>query len=224
MAAIVKLFVSVLALAWISTQALASPLMLPGSEVSIVADQLVLADVKCGLVNDKLVCGKTNDHKNRDDDDDDDDHQHKGKDKDKGKDNDNDKDKATSQADCKKGTCFACGGAFPGCSCRKAYCDDLKPQKESKGKNDKPELTECTIQGPNSGGGCKSGFTRVCEKMKSGKKCCGCVADKTAPAPAEEKLEDSPCFTHCSTKCGGSGDAQKSCLIECLQTTSCRPQ
>ena len=219
MAAIVKLFVSVLTLAWISTQALASPLLLPRSEVGVVAGHLVLADLKCGLVNGKLVCGTTKDHKNRDDDDDDDDdddnHHHKDK----------DKDKATSQADCKQGTCFACGGAFPGCSCRKAYCDDLKPQKDSKDKKkDKPELTECTIQGPDGGGGCKTGFTRVCEKMKTGKKCCGCVADKTAPVPAEEKLEDNPCFTHCSTKCGGSGDAQKSCLIECLQTTSCRPQ
>jgi hypothetical protein len=179
MAAIVKIIVSALALAWISTQALASPLPHPGSEVGVIAGRIVLADLKCGLVNGKLVCGTTKDHKNRDDDDDDDDDDrddHKHKDK-----------------------------------------------KESKGKKDKPELTECTIQGPNSGGGCKTGFTRVCEKMKSGKKCCGCVADKTAPAPAEEKLEDNPCFTHCSTKCGGSGDAQKSCLIECLQTTSCRP-
>ena len=218
MAAIVRIIVSALALAWISTQALASPLPHPGSEVGVIAGRIVLADLKCGLVNGKLVCGTTKDHKNRDDDDDDDDDDHddhKHKDKDKGK--------ATSQADCKKGTCFACGGAFPGCSCRKAYCDDFKPQKESKDKKEKPELSECTIQGPNSGGGCKTGFTRVCEKMKSGKQCCGCVADKTAPAPAEEKLEDNPCFTHCSTKCGGSGDAQKSCLIECLQTTSCRP-
>ena len=107
MAAIVKLFVSVLALAWISTQALASPLLLPRSEVGVVAGHLVLADLKCELVNGKLVCGTTKDHKNRDDDDDDDDdddnHHHKDK----------DKDKATSQADCKQGTCFACGGCFP---------------------------------------------------------------------------------------------------------------
>ena len=217
MAAIVKLLVSVLALAWISTQALASPLPLPGIEVSVVASQLVLADLKCGMVNEKFVCRKTKDHSNRDDDDDDDDDDH-------GKDKDKDKGKATSQADCKKGTCFACGGAFPGCSCRKAYCDDLEPQEGKGKKKDKPELTECTIQGPNSGGGCKTGFKWVCEKMKSGKKCCGCVADKTAPTPAEEKIEDHPCFAHCSTKCGGSGDAQKSCFMECLQTTSCRPQ
>jgi hypothetical protein len=26
------------------------------------------------------------------------------------------------------------------------------------------------------GGGCKGGFKWVCEKMKSGNKCCGCVA------------------------------------------------
>lgn len=68
--------------------------------------------------------------------------------------------------------------------------DDDKPKKsKSKSKKD-TGLTECTIQGPNSGGGCKTGFKWVCEKMKSGKKCCGCVADTAKPAeqkPAEEK-------------------------------------
>jgi hypothetical protein len=40
-------------------------------------------------------------------------------------------------------------------------------------------LTDCTIVSPGGGGGCKSGFNYVCEKLKSGKKCCGCVADKS---------------------------------------------
>jgi hypothetical protein len=43
-------------------------------------------------------------------------------------------------------------------------------------------LTECTIVQPGGGGGCKTGFKYVCEKMKSGNKCCGCVADKGSQA------------------------------------------
>jgi hypothetical protein len=42
------------------------------------------------------------------------------------------------------------------------------------------ELTQCTIQEPGGGGGCKGGFKHVCEKLKNGKKCCGCVPDKNA--------------------------------------------
>ena len=42
--------------------------------------------------------------------------------------------------------------------------------------------------------GCKGGFKRVCEKMKSGKKCCGCVAakgtDTSAPPKGEISLDD----------------------------------
>ena len=45
------------------------------------------------------------------------------------------------------------------------------------------ELSECTIQSAGGAGGCKGGFKYVCEKMKSGKKCCGCVPDKSAKAP-----------------------------------------
>lgn len=50
--------------------------------------------------------------------------------------------------------------------------------KKNKTNDDTSELSECTIQGANSGGGCKNGKW-VCEKMKSGKKCCGCVPDKS---------------------------------------------
>ena len=56
--------------------------------------------------------------------------------------------------------------------------------------HDDSGLTECTIQGAGGGGGCKTGFNYKCEKMKSGKKCCGCVADKNAkqaPAQAGQK-------------------------------------
>ena len=58
--------------------------------------------------------------------------------------------------------------------------DHHKGKKKKTGDDDASGLTECTIQGANSGGGCKSGFKYVCEKMKSNKKCCGCVVDKNA--------------------------------------------
>jgi hypothetical protein len=55
--------------------------------------------------------------------------------------------------------------------------DDEKKPKKKKKKGAESGLTECTIEAEGGGGGCKKGFKRVCEKMKSGKKCCGCVTD-----------------------------------------------
>ena len=63
--------------------------------------------------------------------------------------------------------------------------DDDHHKGKKKTNDDASGLTECTVQGANSGGGCKGGFKYVCEKMKSGKKCCGCVVDKNAK-PAEQ--------------------------------------
>jgi hypothetical protein len=62
-----------------------------------------------------------------------------------------------------------------------------KQKKHHDGQSqDDSGLTECTIVQPGGGGGCKGGFKYVCEKMKSGNKCCGCVADKNAKqAPAQ---------------------------------------
>jgi hypothetical protein len=54
----------------------------------------------------------------------------------------------------------------------------IKKNKKHHGEG----LTECTIEQSGSGGGCKAGFKRVCEKMKSGDKCCGCVPDKGTSA------------------------------------------
>jgi hypothetical protein len=62
--------------------------------------------------------------------------------------------------------------------------DNHKHKKNAKDTGD--ELTECTIQQGPGGGGCVKGFKRVCQKLKSGKKCCGCVPDKNAQAPAGE--------------------------------------
>jgi len=54
-----------------------------------------------------------------------------------------------------------------------------KKHKDGQSQND-TGLTECTIVQPGGGGGCKTGFKYVCEKLKSGNKCCGCVADQNA--------------------------------------------
>ena len=47
-------------------------------------------------------------------------------------------------------------------------------------------LSECTIIQPGGGGGCKTGLKWVCEKMKSGNKCCGCVPDKSQGTSASQ--------------------------------------
>lgn len=60
-----------------------------------------------------------------------------------------------------------------------------------KKNKDSAALTECTIQSSGSGGGCKGGFKRVCQKLKNGDKCCGCVADKNAE-PAKTTGGDQP--------------------------------
>jgi hypothetical protein len=65
--------------------------------------------------------------------------------------------------------------------------DDHHNGKGNKKKNadDGAALSECTIQGGNSGGGCKNGKW-TCEKMKSGKKCCGCVPDPKAGSAQQD--------------------------------------
>jgi len=60
--------------------------------------------------------------------------------------------------------------------------DNHKHKKNAKDTDS--ELTECTIQQGPGGGGCVKGFKHVCQKLKNGKKCCGCVPDKNAQAPA----------------------------------------
>jgi hypothetical protein len=130
---------------------------------------VVQAGFKCGMVEDKLVCGKTQGDGSQKGDDDD----HHGK------------------------------------------------HSKGKGTTGKDSgLGECTIQQPGSGGGCKTGFKRVCEKLKSGKKCCGCVPDpKSKPDPKPEpKPEPKPAETPnpaaervCCTASHPSGAPQKFC-------------
>jgi hypothetical protein len=61
-----------------------------------------------------------------------------------------------------------------------------KKHKDGQSQNDSG-LTECTVVQPGGGGGCKGGFKWVCEKMKSGNKCCGCVANKGSQAAGDDE-------------------------------------
>jgi hypothetical protein len=90
--------------------------------------------------------------------------------------------------------------------------DDDNHHKKKKNTDDETGLSECTIQGPNSGGGCKGGFKYVCEKMKSGKKCCGCVVDKNAKKAEPEEM--ACCWIASSPDkagrvCGTASDARR---------------
>ena len=54
-----------------------------------------------------------------------------------------------------------------------------KHKKHQDADTDSDEgLTQCSIQESSGGGGCVVGFKHVCEKLKNGKKCCGCVPDQ----------------------------------------------
>ena len=53
---------------------------------------------------------------------------------------------------------------------------------------DSDALTQCTIESSGGGGGCVSGLKRVCQKLKNGDKCCGCVPDKNAKASQPGKV------------------------------------
>lgn len=92
--------------------------------------------------------------------------------------------------------------------------DDDHHGKHSKEKKTGSGLSECTIQESSGGGGCKTGFKRVCEKLKSGKKCCGCVADadsKPSPQPKPAETPNPAAERVCCTANHPSGDPQKFC-------------
>jgi hypothetical protein len=65
-----------------------------------------------------------------------------------------------------------------------------KKHHDGQSQND-TGLTECTIVQPGGGGGCKGGFKWVCEKVKSGNKCCGCVPNKDSQASGNNQPEKS---------------------------------
>lgn len=68
--------------------------------------------------------------------------------------------------------------------------NDDNDDQSSSGNQDNAALSECTIIQPGGGGGCTVGLKWVCETMKSGAKCCGCVVDKNAAPP--KKVDAKP--------------------------------
>ena len=80
--------------------------------------------------------------------------------------------------------CLATGGS------NASLLLQIKKNKKHSGQSQNDSgLTNCTIVQPGGGGGCKGGFKYVCEKMKSGDKCCGCVPAKGTEASAPPKGE-----------------------------------
>ena len=62
---------------------------------------------------------------------------------------------------------------------------DVKNKKNKhNGDNNDSALSDCTIQESGASGGCTAPSKWVCEKMNSGKQCCGCVADPNAKPKA----------------------------------------
>ena len=92
----------------------------------------------------------------------------------------------------------------------------IKKQKkhhDGQSQND-TGLTECTIVQPGGGGGCKTGFKYVCDKMKSGNKCCGCVVDPNAPPVQIQKTCCVGTFFQGATETGcGSSEAEAKAAI-----------
>ena len=81
---------------------------------------------------------------------------------------------------------------------------DNDDHHKKKNSDDSSGLETCTIQQPGGGGGCKSGFKRVCEKLKNGKKCCGCVPDKSAKDNGKPKGDQGSTGTNTTTTPAGT--------------------
>jgi len=115
---------------------------------------------------------------------------------------------------------FVCGNTKSSGKHHDDNDDDGKDKKKNtdddKNSDDDTGLTDCTIQQPGGGGGCTGGFKRVCEKLKNGKKCCGCMVDKNAPPP--KKADDKPqlltyaCTSNVQIPDGTIVDNRKACL------------
>ena len=77
----------------------------------------------------------------------------------------------------------------------------IKKNKKHSGQSQNDSgLTNCTIVQPGGGGGCKGGFKYVCEKMKSGDKCCGCVPTQDSTAKGTEPEKDTQAKTWVDTQ------------------------
>ncbi|HZP07738.1 hypothetical protein [Methyloceanibacter sp.] len=92
---------------------------------------------------------------------------------------------------------------------------------KKKNKDNDAQLEQCTIV--KSGGmGCVAPQKLLCQKMKNGKKCCGCVGEKNAKEAPKETPKDTPIKDFCenmdknglapfNTKCRGQFSGQPSC-------------
>ena len=74
------------------------------------------------------------------------------------------------------------------------------------------ELTQCTIVGPHDAFSC-SGQKRVCQKLKNGKKCCGCVGDENAKASQPDKPTTQGQAPPAQNNGGTTGDVPAATLL-----------
>ena len=77
--------------------------------------------------------------------------------------------------------------------------------------------TRCTIQQSGGGGGCTAPLKYVCEKLKGGKKCCGCVVDKNAKP---EVCQNYPLTTNFAAKIFSAQHPQCKTGASCSQTAT----
>jgi hypothetical protein len=70
--------------------------------------------------------------------------------------------------------------------------DDDHHQGNKKHNDEDSGLESCTIQSSKGGGGCVAPLKYVCEKLKNGKKCCGCVGDKNAKTQTPQTQTQQP--------------------------------
>ncbi len=86
---------------------------------------------------------------------------------------------------------------------------------QKKNKDNGGKLTQCTIVSDKGGMGCVAPQKLVCQKMENGKKCCGCVPDKNAQAPAGG-TGPAPAVVQicCNANLTGPGNGPKICSTD----------
>jgi hypothetical protein len=111
------------------------------------------------------------------------------------------------------------GAASPVISIKNQKNDDDDDDHHHKNKNsdDDSGLTDCTIQQSGGGGGCTAPLKYVCEKLKGGKKCCGCVVDKNAKP---EVCQNYPLTTNFAAKIFSAQHPQWRTGASCSQTAT----
>jgi hypothetical protein len=132
------------------------------------------------------------------------------------------------------------GAASPVISIKNQKNDDDDDDHHHKNKNsdDDSGLTDCTIQQSGGGGGCTAPLKYVCEKLKGGKKCCGCVVDNsnhkgdddskesgagTSKTSGADPLVNNCIKTYCASLCAADpgGEDSKTKCREVLCPANC---